>query len=622
MLGRTSFRIATAAALALLALTPGLAQAGTWLKPVPLNLSTVSAPSVAMDAVGDAFAAWQTNPASPPGIVQGARHASGGASFGQQLGDFSTDTTAGHNNSAPLVVTNGSGNGLVVWVNDEGGGTQVIQLRTLAPDGSTGPVQSAPSMFPMGGRSSPVAAINANGDAVVAWLQGTNTIEAITRQGLNGSFTNVATPDVLDSGMAASGPTVAIDKAGNAIAVWPRAGGVLAAKRHPVGGAWAASPDLISPGSHLYSAPDVAANTNGQIVVAFQDFNGVATGVSTISGSVAGGWGPSPSISSLVTAGETHPPIATVDDNGGAVVGWGTPSTVEVSVRRPGGAFPAAGTEQSISVPSIPDSFALAGDGRGDAVATWYTFDTGAGNNIVEAAVKAAGSPTFGAVQHVSDPTLFAGSAQPALDANGDALVAYGETSGGNPAGVSVAEYDSGPVLGTPTGPASVVQSTAAMFSVPQPTDAFSTASVSWNFNDGSAPANGTQVSHAFGTPGSFTVKVTATDAAGQSATASLPVTVTSSGGGGNPPPPPTNCVVPKLKGKTLSQARTALSRAHCALGKVHSPKLRKHQKPPKLVVLSSSPGEGAVRASGTKVALTLGPPPKPKPKKHHSHKK
>ena len=107
---------------------------------------------------------------------------------------------------------------------------------------------------------------------------------------------------------------------------------------------------------------------------------------------------------------------------------------------------------------------------------------------------------------------------------------------------------------------------------------------------------------------------LTATDAAANSAWTTFTVTVASA-----PPPPPPKCVVPKLTGKTLSQARTALGRAHCKLGKVHQPKKPKHRRLRKLIVKSSSPGRGAVRANGTKVAVTLVevPKPKPKPKKH-----
>jgi beta-lactam-binding protein with PASTA domain len=81
------------------------------------------------------------------------------------------------------------------------------------------------------------------------------------------------------------------------------------------------------------------------------------------------------------------------------------------------------------------------------------------------------------------------------------------------------------------------------------------------------------------------------------------------------PPPPARKCRVPKLKGKTLSQARTALTKANCKLGKVTKPKARKHHKLRKLVVKSTSPGPGAVKPLGTKVAVTLVQVPKPK---HH----
>ncbi len=61
-------------------------------------------------------------------------------------------------------------------------------------------------------------------------------------------------------------------------------------------------------------------------------------------------------------------------------------------------------------------------------------------------------------------------------------------------------------------------------------------------------------------------------------------------------------CVVPKLKGKTLSQARTLLGKAHCSLGKVSKPK-SKHQK---LVVGSTKPHAGTKLSHGAKVVVTL----------------
>jgi len=81
-----------------------------------------------------------------------------------------------------------------------------------------------------------------------------------------------------------------------------------------------------------------------------------------------------------------------------------------------------------------------------------------------------------------------------------------------------------------------------------------------------------------------------------------------------NPSPPlaEERCVVPTLAGRTLTQARTALRAAHCALGNVKRPKVRKHHKLGPLVVKSSSPQAGATSPAGSKVNLKL----KPKAKK------
>jgi hypothetical protein len=613
MLGMTRGRTAVCIAIgAMVTLAPGIARAGTWLAPTPIDVSTGSDPSLGLDATGNAILAWRTNPLAPAAsVVQGAHHAVGATGF-PALAPFSTDTTPMHFNTSPVVVTNRSGNGLVVWVDDQGGGLQQLQLRTISPGGVVGPVVSVPSGGAVGSVANPSAAIDASGDAVVAWEEGT-AIDAITRQGL-GSFTNTSVPDQLAT--ASFAPAVAIDGAGNAIAMWDSIGGQIDAKRHPAGGAWTATADaLVPPAPHVYSDPTVAANPNGQMVVAFVDFDGFNDFVSAVSGSVSGGWGPSPTVTVRSQGGVIHGPGVSVDDGGGAAIGWTTATGVQVSLRPAGGSFPAPTAVQSITpVPIAPTNFFLAGNGRGDVVVAWSSFETT--QQMARAAVKPAGTSAFSATQIISDPNPdpanYAGPPVIALDENGDAAVAY--PLGATPAGIATAVYDgAGPLLGTPTSPATAVQSTAAAFSVPQPLDAFSAvASVKWSFGDGSADATGTQVSHAYSAAGTFKVTVTATDAVGNASSATRDIVVTAA------PPPAAKCKVPKLKGKSLSKAKSLLKKSHCKLGKVTKPKKRKHHKLGKLVVKSSSPKAGATKPAGTKVALKLAPAPK----KHHKKKK
>lgn len=61
-------------------------------------------------------------------------------------------------------------------------------------------------------------------------------------------------------------------------------------------------------------------------------------------------------------------------------------------------------------------------------------------------------------------------------------------------------------------------------------------------------------------------------------------------------------CLVPKLKGKTLAAARSALASAHCTAGKV----TKKFSRVKKGHVLSQSPAAGANRAAGAKVNLVV----------------
>jgi hypothetical protein len=62
-------------------------------------------------------------------------------------------------------------------------------------------------------------------------------------------------------------------------------------------------------------------------------------------------------------------------------------------------------------------------------------------------------------------------------------------------------------------------------------------------------------------------------------------------------------CVVPTLEGDSLSAARTALSRAHCKLGKISEPHLRHVV----LVIVEQSKSSGKHLRGGAQIAVRLG---------------
>lgn len=195
-----------------------------------------------------------------------------------------------------------------------------------------------------------------------------------------------------------------------------------------------------------------------------------------------------------------------------------------------------------------------------------------------------------------------------------------GDSTDPDTIGLPGAEGNGGSIDGvqflTVSGPASKQTGQAAAFSASQ---AFGNSTFSWDFGDG-ATGSGRTPSHTYAAAGTYTVTVTATLAdSGQTASAQRSIRVTAApaapGGGSTPagptgPPAPqpatTQCVVPKLKGLSLSAARTKLTRAHCKLGKVKKPKLRKSAKKPHLVVARQSPAAGAKLRGGSAVNVTL----------------
>jgi hypothetical protein len=82
-------------------------------------------------------------------------------------------------------------------------------------------------------------------------------------------------------------------------------------------------------------------------------------------------------------------------------------------------------------------------------------------------------------------------------------------------------------------------------------------------------------------------------------------------------PPPSVKCVVPRLRGLSLGKAKTALSKAHCAVGRVKQPKHLSRKQKKHLVVLAQSPAATLALPAGTGIALTLGVP-RPRHKSKH----
>jgi hypothetical protein len=103
--------------------------------------------------------------------------------------------------------------------------------------------------------------------------------------------------------------------------------------------------------------------------------------------------------------------------------------------------------------------------------------------------------------------------------------------------------------------------------------------------------------------PGSNTIGILATDAAGNSAQGQLTVVYQPPPPPPPPPPPIVKCTVPRTKGMKLPAAERALRRAHCRVGKIKhvtSRKIRSGR------VMGTTPRAGRRLAAGAKVQLSV----------------
>jgi hypothetical protein len=273
---------------------------------------------------------------------------------------------------------------------------------------------------------------------------------------------------------------------------------------------------------------DVAMNSDGDFAVAWYQVDGSDfTSWASIrpSGATLGPVEPLGAADSFTTD-------VAVNDAGDVLAIWstnpGTGISTEWSFRPAGGSFspavPFAGGAGAVpEVDFWPD---------GDALAVWLS-----GNQIYSAIRPPGGS--FGS----SQPVLSAPASgqivwlSTTLDPAGNAAAAWAEYQGGNTQTETdqarVAGFDGAPpVLSHIAVPGSAQPGESLHMSADRSDVWSSVDPLSWEFGDG-AKAMGGAVTHAYDSPGEYTVEISATDALGQTATATRKVVVSNDAGTG-----------------------------------------------------------------------------------------
>jgi Ca2+-binding RTX toxin-like protein len=324
-------------------------------------------PQVALDGAGNAFAVWRSIGTND--IVQAAFRPAGGA--WQAAVDLSA---AGQNAQEPQLAVDPAGNALVVWSRSNGTNT-IIQAAYRAAGGTWGQPKD---LSPVGGNAQrPEVVLDSAGNATAVWRRHNgmhNQIQAALLPAGSADWLGAQTLSV--AGQHADDPQVAVDAAGNTVVLWKRSNGtddVVQAADRLVGESWQGAQTVSVTGAGRdVQTPQLAVDPAGNAVAVWSRPVG---SISTIRGAVrraGGSWQPEEDLSA---SGQTaFQPRVVLDPRGNAVVVWQYfGANAQAAVRRAGGDWEAP---QDLSADGVGTSAPqVAVDAGGNALAVWERAD-------------------------------------------------------------------------------------------------------------------------------------------------------------------------------------------------------------------------------------------------------
>ncbi len=281
----------------------------------------------------------------------------------------------------------------------------------------------------------PHVAVDPAGEAVAVWLrlEGTYSIEASTRPPGDEWSAPVTLSPPTNSSVE---PTVAITPSGEAIAVWQRGNGaptqLIQASTKTPGGSWSA-PVNLSVGGQQAREPQIAVDAAGDATVVWERPDTSGSPIAQAATKPAGGtWGAPVSLSA--PGKTTSSPSLAYDAAGDALAVWSLSTdtspyfglVVQASYKPAGGKWGApASLSDSRFIALGPDA---AFDPAGNATVVWQSGDREESPRQVKAATKPAGG-SWGEPVTLSDPSVSSGGAEIAFDEAGNGTIIWGRGS-------------------------------------------------------------------------------------------------------------------------------------------------------------------------------------------------
>jgi len=282
---------------------------------------------VASDSAGNATAVWYQSDGVRFNIWSN-RYIVGAGWMTAQLIESDDSGDA----SEPRVATDSLGNAVAVWSQSDGIRSNIWSNRYV-----TGVGWGSPQLIETdnaGGASAPELAVDSSGNAVAAWWQFDGIRSNIwSNRFVVGIGWGTAQLIETDSSGTASGPHVAVDRSGNAVAVWYQSDGVrnsIWSNRYVVGTGWGAAQLIETDNSDAFN-PRVAVDNSGNAVSVWCQYDGTRYNILSNRFVVGTGWGTAKLIESD-NSGDAYWPEVAAGSSGNAVVVWSQSDGARISI--------------------------------------------------------------------------------------------------------------------------------------------------------------------------------------------------------------------------------------------------------------------------------------------------
>jgi hypothetical protein len=390
------------------------------------NAGDASSPQVAFDAAGNAIAVWHQ--------YDGARKDIWANRFGAGTG-WETATLIETDNagdaSSPQVAVDAAGNTIAVWYQSDGTRNNIWANRFVSGIGwGTAALIETDNA---GSASFPQVAVDAEGNAIAVWWQYDGTRDNIWANRF-GAGTGWGTALLIETDNAggASFPQVAVDASGNAIAVWNQFDGTrhnIWANRFGAGTGWGTATLIETDNVSEASYPQVAVDAAGNAIAVWKQFDGTRYNIWANRFSAGTGWGTALLIETDNAGGASFPQVA-VDAEGNAIAVWYQFGTlVNIWANR----FDAGtgwGTALLIETDDEEHAYRpqVAVDAAGNAIAVWHQYDRT--RNNIWANWFGVGTGWGTALLIETDDAGDASFPQVAVDAAGNAIAVWYQYDG------------------------------------------------------------------------------------------------------------------------------------------------------------------------------------------------